>query len=59
MANLDLFGEVITYPVVCVSCLENFEVDEEPPTKQLTFYVCDKCQHQPLDAEQICFVFGL
>lgn len=42
--ELDLFGNVITYPVMCISCQESFEIEQEPPTKQLSFYVCEECR---------------
>ena len=44
MANLDLFGNAITYRTTCVSCRKDVLVNVEPPSKQLSFVVCKECR---------------
>lgn len=51
MLEYDLFGNIITYFVVCLLCEKSCEVLERPPTKQLSFHVCEKCRQD--GAEQL------
>lgn len=56
MLELDLFGNVYTYPVMCVACDETHFIEEEPLTKQLSFFICKKCENDGV--EQLEFDFA-
>lgn len=41
---LDLFGNTIKYLTECIVCQKKVAVEIEPPTKQLSFFVCGDCR---------------
>lgn len=55
MPEYDLFGNIFTYPVMCIACYENCEVEDEPATKQLSFFVCKECRGDAITGEQLEF----
>ena len=44
--ELDLFGNPITYLTKCICCQKDVLVLVEPPTKQLSFHICEDCREK-------------
>ena len=55
MEQLSLIFDIPTYSVMCIACYENREVDNEPATKQLSFFVCKECRGDAITGEQLEF----
>lgn len=49
---LDLFGNAINYQTTCISCQKDVRVNEEPPSKQLSFHVCNECRDTEKQREE-------